>query len=154
MWQSFGKCLFVYRGLHLILSLVVQAESRIQVKTITYLGPQISPQLTGLSRDGGVSVLLNDHVVWLYDDTQLTSSTDELLLFVSNTAAYSHAPQANLTFLQNFGISEAGGQGGTSGEQTLSIDITLSGGGWIPFTKDELTFNRQDPGKERIAICR
>jgi hypothetical protein len=37
-----------------------------------YLEWQISPQLLGLSRDGGASVLLKGRLVWLFDDTEVT----------------------------------------------------------------------------------
>jgi hypothetical protein len=123
-------------------------------KTSLNLGPQINPRLSGLSRDGGASVLLNGHVVWLFDDAQVTSKDDELLIFVTNTAAYSHAPNANLPFLQNFGISASGKEGSCQSEHTIVVDKSLSGGGWIPFAEDESAFNRQGPGKDRMAICR
>ena len=152
--MSLGKALFFYLCLHLALSSANRPESRIHVKNITYLGPQINPELPGLSRDGGASVLLNDHVVWLFDDTQITSNTSELLFFVSNTAAYSHAPDRNLALLQDFGIPVPARLSGTGDVQTLTVDESLSAGGWIPFTKDELSFNGQDPGKARVAICR
>jgi hypothetical protein len=135
MWPAFGKSLFAYFCLHLNFSLALQSLSKIHVKNISYLGPQISPRLSGLSRDGGASVLLNDHVIWLFDDTELISKDDELLLFVSNTAAYSHAPEGNQS------------------ARAITVDKSLSAGGWIPFAEDELAFNRQDPGRERVAIC-
>ena len=159
MRHSFGQSFLVHLYWQFILSLAGRSESRIDIKNVTYLGPQISPQLPGvgpssLSRDGGASVLVNGNVVWLFDDTQVTSDAEELLLFVSNTAAYSHNPDGNLTLLKDFGISTAAGQSGAPGGQSLNIDKALSAGGWIPFTKDELLFNRQDPGKERVAICK
>jgi hypothetical protein len=153
MWPAFGKSLFAYFCLHLNFSLALQSLSKIHVKNISYLGPQISPRLSGLSRDGGASVLLNDHVIWLFDDTELISKDDELLLFVSNTAAYSHAPEGNLTLLQNFGIYEQGEQSSSQSARAITVDKSLSAGGWIPFAEDELAFNRQDPGRERVAIC-
>jgi hypothetical protein len=33
---------------------------------------QVSSQLSGLSQDGGASVLLNGRLVWLFDDTEVT----------------------------------------------------------------------------------
>ena len=160
MRHGFGKSFLVYLYWQSILSFAGGSEFRIDIKKITYLGPQTSPQFPGvgslsLSRDGGASVLLNGKVVWLFDDTQVTSNAEELLLlFVSNTAAYSHAPNGNLTLLKDFGISTAARQSGAPGGQNLTIDKALSAGGCIPFTKDELLFNRQDPGKERVAIYR
>jgi hypothetical protein len=153
MWATSGKTLFVYLFLHLNCSLAQQSQSKIHVKNVSYLGPQINPRLSGLSRDGGASVLLNGHVVWLFDDTEVTSNNDELLIFVSNTAAYSHAPNANLTLLQNFGISASVKEGSGQSEHAMATDKSLSGGGWIPFAEEESAFNRQDPGKDRVAIC-
>jgi hypothetical protein len=154
MLATSGKSLVVYLCLYLNFSLAQQSQSKIHIKNISYLGPQLSPRLSGLSRDGGASVLLNGHVVWLFDDTEVTSNDEELLIFVSNTAAYSHAPKSNLTLLDNFGISASGKQSPSQSEHALAADKSLSGGGWIPFAEDELAFNRQDPGNERFAICR
>lgn len=154
MWVTSGKLLSISCGLLFNLSLAQQSPFKIQVKNISYLGPQISPQLSGLSRDGGASVLLNDHVIWLFDDTQIISKDGELITFMSNTAAYSHAPKTNLTLLQNFGIATLGKQRPNQSGDSVTLDESFSNGGWIPFTEDELAINRQNPGRERVAICK
>jgi hypothetical protein len=82
-------------------------ESRcLFTKNVFYLGQQISPQLPGLSRDSRASVLLNGRLVWLFDDTEVTSKDDELPILMSNAAAYSHAPKGNIILL--FGIFVSG----------------------------------------------
>lgn len=154
MWATAATPLLVYLWLHLHTSLAQQSPPKIHIKDVSDLGPQVNPHLSQLSRDGGASVLLNDHVVWLFDDTQVSSDEDELLVFASNTAAYSHAPKANLTLLQNFGIHASAVQSLGQGGHDTATDQRLSGGGWIPFTADESAFNQQAPGKERVAICK
>jgi hypothetical protein len=99
MWSNFGKPLFVYLCLHRAQPIAEQSQSETHIKNVFYLGPQISPQLPGLSRGGGASILLNGHVILLFHDTAVTFKVEELLIFVSDTAAYRHAPERNITLL-------------------------------------------------------
>ncbi|TKA74336.1 hypothetical protein B0A49_02931 [Cryomyces minteri] len=115
------------------------------VKNTTLLGPQISSDLN-VYRDGGHSVLINDKIVWLYDDTTCSSDSGQMLSFVSNTAAYSRNPNHNISTLTDFGIQ-------TTGRGNAILDsYSVADGGWVPFTQDEKDFNDRSNGKERVAI--
>ncbi|KAL8834837.1 MAG: hypothetical protein Q9170_003579 [Blastenia crenularia] len=131
----------------------IRAWTPIVVKSVTALGPQITPDVTRVSRDGGYSVLLNDHIVWLYDDTECMDLGGKQLSFVSNTAAYAKDANKNITVLQDFGV-EVAGKDKKSGltEYAILADTTVGTGGWISFSADELDFNEERKGKERVAI--
>ncbi|KAL8927463.1 MAG: hypothetical protein Q9208_002268 [Pyrenodesmia sp. 3 TL-2023] len=131
-----------------------EAWTPIIVKNVKQLGPQLSPDVTRVSRDGGYSVLLGDRVIWLYDDTECLDLSGKQLSFVSNTAAYAKDPNKNLSILQDFGV-EAAGREKKSGKTDYAIlaDKTVRTGGWIDFSDDELYFNKERKGKERVAIC-
>ncbi|KAL8996675.1 MAG: hypothetical protein Q9188_006514 [Gyalolechia gomerana] len=130
-----------------------KAWSPIVVKNVSELGPQITPDVTRVSRDGGYSVLLDGHIVWLYDDTECLDSSGKQLSFVSNTAAYATNVNKNVSMLQDFGV-EAAGKDKKSGKSQYAIlaDTTVGTGGWISFSSDELDFNQRRKGKERVAI--
>lgn len=132
-----------------------KAWSPIVVKTVSELGPQITPDVTRVSRDGGYSVLLDGHIVWLYDDTECLDSSGKQLSFISNTAAYATNVNKNVSMLQDFGV-EAAGKDKKSGKSQYAIlaDTTVGTGGWISFSTDELDFNQRRKGKERVAICK
>lgn len=132
-----------------------RAWSPIVVKKVTELGPQITPDVTRVSRDGGYSVLLDGNIVWLYDDTECLDYSGKQLSFVSNTAAYAKDVNKNISMLQDFGV-EAAGKDRKSGKKQYAImaNTTVGTGGWIPFSPDELDFNEGRKGKERIAICK
>ncbi|KAL9026989.1 MAG: hypothetical protein Q9196_004423 [Gyalolechia fulgens] len=131
-----------------------KAWNPVVVKDVIALGPQMTPDVTRLSRDGGYSVLLDGHIVWLYDDTECLDSGGEQLSFVSNTAAYAKDVNRNVSMLQDFGV-EAAGKDQKSGKSQYAIlaDTTVGTGGWIAFSSDELDFNERRKGKERVAIC-
>ncbi|KAL8782238.1 MAG: hypothetical protein Q9213_005568 [Squamulea squamosa] len=125
----------------------------IVVKNITQLGPQISPDVTQVSRDGGYSVLLNGQIIWLYDDTECLDRDGKQLSFVSNTAAYAKDANKNVSMLLDFGV-EAVGKDKKTGKTNYAIlaDTTVATGGWIGFSPDELDFNERRKGTERVAI--
>ncbi|KAI9883294.1 MAG: hypothetical protein M1823_004937 [Watsoniomyces obsoletus] len=124
----------------------------IVVKNITQLGQQISPPLTNVSRDGGHSVLLDGHLVWLYADTECFSANGKQLSFISNTAAYADELKPNLSTITDFGIVTVGKNYYGDEEKAILHKEVVGGGGWIPFTKDELVFNERNKGEQRIAI--
>ncbi|KAL8672085.1 MAG: hypothetical protein Q9168_003445 [Polycauliona sp. 1 TL-2023] len=123
------------------------------VKETIQLGPQISPDVTRVSRDGGYSVLLNDQIIWLYDDTECLDRDGKQLSFVSNTAAYAKDANKNVSILVDFGV-EAVGKDKKTGKTNTAIlaDTTVATGGWIGFSRDELEFNDKRKGIERVAI--
>ncbi|KAL9008502.1 MAG: hypothetical protein Q9173_006379 [Seirophora scorigena] len=129
------------------------AWTPIVVKNVTELGPQISPDVTQVSRDGGYSVLLDGRIVWLYDDTECFDLGQKQRSFVSNTAAYARDPNKNVSMLQDFGV-EAVGKEKNSGitDYAILADKTVGTGGWIAFSDDELYFNKERKGRERVAI--
>ena len=123
------------------------------VKNITYIGPQSTPEVTNVSRDGGYSVLINGNIVWLYDDTECMGYAGNQLSFVSNTAAYAHQPNKNESTVKDFGVVMVGKDQYGRKEYAILADKTVGTGGWIPFMQDELDFNKQKNGEERVAIC-
>ena len=44
---------------------IALSTSLVSVKNVTFLGPQLSPDVEDVSRDGGYSVLVNGNIVWL-----------------------------------------------------------------------------------------
>lgn len=137
-----------------VLVIYTEAWTPILVKKVIQLGPQITPDVTHVSRDGGYSVLLNGHIVWLYDDTECLDLGGKQLSFVSNTAAYATDPNKNVSILQDFGVEAVGREKATGmTDYAILADRTVGTGGWIPFSDDELDFNKQRKGKERVAIC-
>lgn len=143
--------------IHIILVLLplfsssVLGKSLISIKTVTFLGPQLTPDVEDVSRDGGYSVLVNGNVVWLYDDTECFDAAHNQLSFVSNTGAF--GDRSNVSLVADFGVRNLGRD--TNGEDKTAIlpDSEVSTGGWIPFQKDELQFNANRKGQERVAIC-
>ncbi|KAL8948557.1 MAG: hypothetical protein Q9222_005266 [Ikaeria aurantiellina] len=132
---------------------VSSAWSPIVVKDVTELGPQITPKVTDVSRDGGYSVTLNDKIIWLYDDTECLDHGGKQLSFVSNTAAFAREPDGNVSMLQDFGI-EAAGKDSKTGKTAYAIlaDTSVATGGWIPFSPDELDYNQRKKNVQRVAI--
>jgi len=125
----------------------------IAVKNVTELGPQLSPGVTDVSRDGGYTALINGKIVWLYDDTECFDREGAQLSFISNTAAYSSQPDKNLSTVTDFGVVNAGKDKNGESKMAILADTTVGTGGWIPFQPDELEFNKQKNGQERVAIC-
>lgn len=130
-----------------------QPWTQITIKNITQLGPQLTPDVTYVSRDGGFSVLINGAIVWLYDDTECMSSEGSQLSFVSNTAAFADQPDTNVTSVQDFGVEMVGKDQEGRNEFAILANTTVGTGGWIPFQQDELEFNEEMKGRERVAIC-
>ncbi len=130
-----------------------QTWTPILVKNIITLGPQNTPDVTNVSRDGGYSVLLNGNVVWLYDDTESMDLEGNQLSFVSNSAAYAEPLNQDLSTVTDFGTVKVGDDG--SGREIYAIltDDIAGNGGWIPFVTYELEFNEEMTGRERVAIC-
>ncbi|KAI9815561.1 MAG: hypothetical protein M1827_002695 [Pycnora praestabilis] len=122
------------------------------VKNVTRLGPQITPQVTDVSRDGGSSVLVNGNIVWLYDDTECLSLEGDQLSFVSNTAAYAANLKSNVTIVHDFGIVTVGKDKYGNKETAILANYSVGDGGWVPFNQDELDFNNENVGKQRVAI--
>ena len=122
------------------------------VKNVTALGPQLHPDVANVSRDGGYSALINGNIVWLYDDTECNDLQGKQLSFVSNTAAY-QTPALNVTSVSDFGVVNLGANTDGSSKSAILAGTTVGKGGWIPFQPDELEFNQQMVGKERVAIC-
>ena len=129
------------------------SASLISVKNITTLGSQLTPDVTHVSRDGGYSALINGKIVFFYDDTECMDLEGNQLSFVSNTAAYASDPKKDIRSVQDFGVVNVGVDRNGSPKRAILADSTVETGGWIPFIEDELTFNQQKKGKERVAIC-
>ena len=125
----------------------------IVVKNITTLGPQLTPDVTNVSRDGGYSALINGKIVYLYDDTECMDSHGTQLSFVSNTAAYASNPNTNIATVTDFGVVNLGTDTNGAPKNAILADTSVETGGWIPFQTDELDFNGQKKGRERVAIC-
>ena len=132
----------------------VTSWTTILVKNVTMLGPQQSPGVTNVSRDGGYTALINGNIVWLFDDTECFDREGDQLSFISNTAAYSAQPDKNVSTLTDFGVMDVGKDKNGKSKLAILADTTVGTGGWIPFQPDELEFNRQKNGQERVAICR
>ncbi len=137
----------------LIVSPLARGRTPIVVKNVTTLGPQLTPDVTNVSRDGGYSVLINENIVWLYDDTECMDSQGAQLSFISNTAAYTNQPDSNIGSVTDFGVVKLGANPDGSPKSAILAHTTVGSGGWIPFQPDELHYNEQKKGKERVAIC-
>lgn len=124
------------------------------VKNVTELGAQLSPDVTNVSRDGGFSSLINGKVVWAYDDTECFDHGGNQLSFISNTASISNQPNKNVSNVADFGVVEVGKDQNGEPKRAILADTTVGTGGWIPFQSDELDFNNQRKGKQRVAICK
>ena len=124
------------------------------VKNVTELGAQLSPDVTNVSRDGGYSSLINGKVVWAYDDTECFDHEGNQLSFISNTASISNQPNKNVSNVADFGVVEVGKDQNGEPKRAILADTTVGTGGWIPFQPDELDFNNQRKGTQRVAICK
>ncbi|KAI9832687.1 MAG: hypothetical protein M1819_004273 [Sarea resinae] len=122
------------------------------VKTTEIIGHQRTPDITNVSRDGGFSFLIEDKVVWVYDDTQCMSEQGRILSFVSNSAAYASNVEDTISEVRDFHIEEVRGAQGREGRAIEQGDAVNGGGGWIPFNQDEIDFNNDHRNRERIAI--
>ena len=137
-----------------LLRQAVLAWTPVVVKTVTTLGPQLTPDITDVSRDGGYSALINGKIVWLYDDTECMDMTGTQLSFVSNTAAFESFDNGNdVSTIADFGVVDLGSNQYVSPKTAILANTTVRTGGWIPFVKDELEFNEENNGKQRVAIC-
>ena len=133
---------------------LVESYNPIVVKNVTELGPQLSPGVTNVSRDGGYSSLIGGRIVWTYDDTECFDHEGNQLSFISNTASYSDQPDKNISNVADFGVIEVGKEESGESKKAILADTTVGTGGWIPFQADELDFNDKNQGKERVAICK
>ena len=147
------RCLALFGLIYFVLPAASEPWTRITIESTTLLGPQLTPDVTNVSRDGGYSALINDNVVWLYDDTECMGYAGNQLSFVSNTAAMSHLDQGAAA-VQDFGVVEVGEDVHGRTEFAILANDTVGTGGWVPFEPDELTFNDRKKGAERIAICK
>ena len=138
---------------YLALSPFTSAWTPIIVKNVTSLGTQTAPDVTDVSRDGGYSVLINGNIVWLYDDTECKDLQGNQLSFVSNTAAYQR-DNDNVSAVTDFGVVNLGQNPDGSPKNVILAGTTVGTGGWIPFEPDELDFNKERVGQERVAICK
>ena len=137
-----------------ILREVVQAWNPVVVKTVTTVGPQLTPDVTHVSRDGGYSALINGKIVWLYDDTECLDKMGNQLSFVSNTAAYQRFEHANnVSTITDFGVVNLGSNQDGSPKTAILAGTNVRTGGWISFEHDEIEFNEENNGKQRVAIC-
>lgn len=143
--QTFASCL--------ILSALIHAGTPILVKNVSTLGPQLTPDVSNVSRDGGYSALINGNIVWLYDDTECMDAQGNQLSFISNTAAYANQPDSSIATVADFGVVNLGTNPNGSPKTAILAHTTVGTGGWIPFQPDELQYNEQMNGKERVAIC-
>ena len=141
-------------NLSLISIALTQALSPIVVKNVTALGPQLTPDVTNISRDGGYSILINGNIVWLYDDTECMDKTGMQLSFVSNTASFADQADSDAATVTDFGVVSLGTNPDGSPKTAILAHTTVGTGGWIPFQPDELHYNEQMKGKERVAICK
>ena len=137
----------------LFLRQLVQAWTPIVVQTVTTLGSQMNPDVTRVSRDGGYSALINGNIVWLYDDTECLDLGGDQLSFVSNTAAYQNLAPENVSLVTDFGVVNLGKDEDERSKTAILAGKTVGTGGWISFQQDELVFNEQNNGRERVAIC-
>jgi len=141
-------------ALYILLIISTQAYTPIVIKNITALGPQLTPDVSNVSRDGGYSALIDGNIVWLYDDTEcMNMGGHKQLSFVSNTASYSYRPTEYVTTVSDFGVVDLGKEQDGTPKNAILADTTVGTGGWIPFQPDELHFNHQMQGEERVAIC-
>ena len=131
---------------------LAQPWAQIAVRDIIILGPQLSPDITDVSRDGGYSVLVNGNLIWLYDDTECRSYAGDQLSFTSNTVATSDATK-NISFVKDYGVVMVGKDEYGRDQYAILANETVGTGGWIPFQQDELRFNDRMSGRERVAIC-
>ena len=131
---------------------LTSAASIVSVKNVNFLGPQLTPDVEDISRDGGYSVVVNGNIVWLYDDTECFDAAHTQLSFVSNTGAF--GDRSNVSLAADFGVVDLGKD--TNGKKKTAIlaGTTVATGGWIPFQDDELHFNEEKKGQERVAICK
>ena len=122
------------------------------MKDTKTLGPQNSPNVRNVSRDGGYSALINGKIVFFYDDTECFDSEGTQLSFVSNTAAYAN-PRNDVHDVNDFGVVNLGRDKDGSSKTAILADSSVETGGWIRFAADELQFNEEKKGQERVAIC-
>ena len=135
----------------LLLPLIV-ATSLVSVKNVTLLGAQVSPDVEEVSRDGGYSVLINGNIVWLYDDTECFDSTHTQLSFISNTGSF--GDRSNVSLVADPLAKTIGKDPNGKDKKAILPGTTVGSGAWVPFQRDELRFNDDKKGRERVAICR
>lgn len=130
------------------LSRYAQVVGLITIKNVTIIGAQTNPGLA-VSRDGGVSVLLNGKVLWLFDDTTVTNSSGTLVSFSSNSAAIA-SNSNDVTALQDISYASVD-TGGTKAAFQKNAGDQISD--WILLSPSELVFNQNQTSGLRMAIC-
>ena len=155
-WQSWVATLTAACFYSLVSGVVAESSTYtpIKIKSIKALGPQLSPGVTNVSRDGGYSSLVNGRIIWIYDDTECFDGNGHQLSFISNTASYSDQPDKNISTVVDFGVIEVGKDENGKPKKAILADETVGTGGWVPFQADELDFNDRNKGNERVAICK
>lgn len=131
-----------------LLSHSTQAASLVKVRNLEIIGRQTNSH-PSVSRDGGVSVMLNEKVLWLFDDTTITDPSGELVSFSSNTAAIALDP-GNVAALQDIDLPASSA---SSSQLILQDKASSQTGGWIPLSSSELAFNQKQTWGTRKAIC-
>ena len=76
------------------------------------------------------------------------------LSFVSDTASYPTINDSNVSAVTDFGVVNLGKDQNGNPKTAILAGTTVGTVGWIPFQPDELDFNEQMNGKERVAICK
>ena len=153
--------MFEWKRICLKLSLVfgeianghARVANLLKIKNVMIIGIQTDPWITGMSRDGGMSVLMNERVLWLFDDTTLASESGQLLNFVSNSAAVG-SDSNNVTILQDISLPAAASSNQGDPQRILGSDIATHSDGWISLESNEANFNLKQTEGNRIAICR
>ncbi|KAI9737001.1 MAG: hypothetical protein M1834_000590 [Cirrosporium novae-zelandiae] len=138
-----------------LISLVLLVNSTwtsIKVKSVTEYGSQTS-NVTSVSRDGGSSVLINNRIIWLYDDTESLSTDGDQLAFVSNSAAYANAANENIRAVEDYEVIKSGKDKNGNQQWAIIGNVTAPDGrGWIPLLPQEVEFNNQSKGLQRLAL--
>ena len=131
-----------------LLSGYAQVAGLITIKNVTIIGAQKNPGLA-VSRDGGVSVLLNKKGLWLFDDTTVTYLSGTLVSFSSNSAAIA-SNSSEATALQDISHPSTD-TGGTQFASQNHADAQTSD--WILLSPSEVAFNQNHTLGLRLAIC-
>lgn len=155
MPKSYINCkILILACLYITFSIVYgQTWTPVLVKEVKTLGPQYSPDVTNVSRDGGYSVLINAQILWLYDDTECMDLEGNQLSFVSNSAAYADRPNENISSVTDFNTARVGEDASKGERYAIVANTDVGTEGWIRFGADELDFNAEMTRKERVAIC-
>jgi hypothetical protein len=131
-----------------VVPLVFAGTSFIEGANIKQIGFQTSPSVTNVSRDGGHSTFVNGKTVFLYADTSCFNSAGQMASFLSNTASMD-MDSDNATVVQDFGITKI-----DAFQTAINNASFVPNDGWIPFTPEEVAYNKDNSGVKRVAICK